>query len=807
MFQDIVKKNWIHVIAIIIFLSSTVMVFYPSYQGKKLQQGDITHWRGMAQESKAFKEETGKTTLWTNSMFSGMPTYYIKFDQVKDPVDYLKSILSFGLNNEAGKFLVGLFLFYILLLFLGVESWLAIFGALAFAYTTNNLVLLNAGHNTKVMTIMTSPMVILGVIYAYRKNMFLGSLLFALGMSLNLKASHPQMTYYLGIVMFIYTLFVCAESIKKGQLSKFLKTSGLLVLGLVIGVGSTANRTIPIYEYSKDTMRGAPILKNHKSNDSSSKVEGLAWEYAMSWSNGSEDLLASFIPLANGGSSTENVDPSSNFGKELRKRGASLRSVKAPLYWGSLPFTSGPIYFGAIIFFLFFLSFFNLKGHMKWWGIIAVLLTFLLSMGKNFEFLSMMFFEIIPYYNKFRTPNSILSITAVIIPLLAMLSLSSILKHETLSKQKVLLPGLGFIVFTILIGLLGPSIFDLSSSSDNMLAQAGLDPKIIMEDRANVLRSSAMKAALFMALSLLLIVLHALRKVPKLAAIIVIGLLAFFDLYSTNLRYVSSSNYQSERRHKEHYTPRPVDKKILQDQTLHYRVLDNSINTFNSSFASYFHKTIGGYHAAKLQRYQDIIDYHISKNNANVLNMLNCKYYITGQPGKEDVGLNSAALGNAWFVNNIKIVPNADAEIEALSDFDPMGDAIVHQEFKEEVGNLSRQKSGSIDLIEYRPNKLTYKSNSMSNQIAVFSEIWYGPNKGWKASIDGKPVSHFRANYVLRAMAVPSGEHTIVFEFNPDSNRLGIIISWICSILLLIGFAMYFWYNRKGLTYKDSEEL
>ena len=803
MIQDIVKNNWIHLVAILIFLLSTVLVFYPTYQGKKLVQSDITHWVGMSQESKTYEEATGETTLWTNSMFSGMPSYYIKFDQAKDPLDYIKSVLSLGMNNEAGKFLVGLILFYLLLIFLGVKPPLAIFGALCFAYTTNNMVLLNAGHNTKVMTIMTAPMVILGVLYAYQKNMILGALLFALGMSLNLKASHPQMTYYLGIVLFIYTLFVFAEHVKQGKILKFTKTSGLLLLGLLIGVGSTAKRTLPIYEYSKDTMRGAPILKNHKSNDSSSKVEGLGWEYAMSWSNGSEDLLASFIPLANGGSSTENIDSQSNFGKELRRKNIPIKSVKAPLYWGSLPFTSGPIYYGAIIFFLFFLSLFNLKGHLKWWGLAAVILTFLLSMGKNFEILSRLFFDVVPYYNKFRTPNSILSITAIIIPLMAMLGLSKILAQKSLSKKKVLYPGIGFILFTVLLGVLGPGIFDISSSSDNMLAQAGLDPKVIIEDRANLLRASALRTALFMTLSLVLIWVHSLGKLSHLLVVIGIGLLAFIDLYSINLRYVSSSNYESVRRQKEHYTPRPVDNQILQDQTLHYRVLDNSINTFNSSFASYFHKTIGGYHAAKLQRYQDIIDYHITKNNVNVLNMLNCKYFISGQPGQEQVGLNSASLGNAWFVNKVNIVQDADAEIEALSDFDPLGEAIVHKEFQEEVGNTSRQKSGSIELIEYKPNKLTYKSNSMANQIAVFSEVWYGPNKGWKASIDNKPVPHFRANYILRAISVPAGEHTIVFEFDPDSNKLGITISWICSLLLIIGFLVYFVFRGRILRDKQ----
>ena len=798
MIQDIFKKSWIHLVALVIFFLTTVIAFFPSYQGQKLNQSDISHWRGMAQESIDYKEQTGESTLWTNSMFAGMPTYYINFKQAKDPVDYIRTLLSFGMNNESGKFITGMILFYLLLIFLKVNPWLAIFGAITFAYGTNNLVLLHAGHNTKVITIMTTPMVILGVFLAYREKMLLGTLLFTLGMSMNLKSSHPQMTYYLGLLLFIYTIFVFIDKLKQKQLAEFIKASGLLVIGLLLAIGTTANKTFPIYEYSKDTMRGAPILKNNKSNDSSSKVEGLSWDYAMQWSNGATDLLSSFIPMVVGGSSTELIGKDFKFAKELRKRGASTRDMRAPMYWGSLPFTSGPIYFGAVIFFLFFLAAFNLEGAVKWWSITAVLLTFLLSMGKNSELINSFFFNFVPYYNKFRTPNSILSVSAVIIPLVGILGLQNIISKKTISKAKILYPGLGFILLTLLIGILGPGIFDMTSDSDIRLEQAGIKPSILLDDRAAMLRSSAIRSAILMAIALAGIWAYGADKLKQLPVIIIIGLIAVADLFTINLKYVNSNSYQSSRKYKDQFSPRNADLQILKDTDKHYRVIDNTVNPFLSSFASYFHKSIGGYHAAKLQRYQDIIEYHISKNNMDVLNMLNTKYFITGQPGKEEARLNSAALGNAWFINSIKMVPTAEAEIESLTDLDPLGEAVIHEEFKDYITTTNYEKNGSITLTDYKPNKLTYKSNSSSDQLAVFSEVWYGPDKGWKATIDGQPAEHIRANYILRAMKIPAGQHEVVFEFDPQSNKTGNMISWISSILLLLGLLYYGWSSWKG---------
>lgn len=804
MMQKLLKNNWIHLVALAAFLLVAVIYFLPSIQGKKLQAGDIMSWKGMAQESFEYRENSDEVNLWTNSMFGGMPTYYIAFERTPGPVEYIIKALRLGFKNEIGKFLLGMCSFYLLMIVLRVNPIIGIMASIAFAFSTNNIILLDAGHNTKVDTIMNSPIIISGVILAYRKKWLLGLVLFALGMSINMKTQHPQMTFYLGLTLIAYVGILFFEAIKKKTIRDFFISSGILTLGLVLALGTTANKTIPILEYSKDTMRGAPILKNSKSNDSSSKVDGLAWEYAMSWSNGTIDLLQSFISHSVGGGSAEEVQDGQEMYKELRKRGISPRNMSLPYYWGGLPSTSGPIYFGAVVFFLFILSLFNLNNNLKLWGLIAVVMTMCFSLGKNMEWFNRLFFDYFPYFNKFRTPNSVLSVTAVIIPIIGFIGLDKILSKETWSKKSLLYPGLGMILFTALIAILGPGIFDMSTASDINFEQAGINTDKLLEDRAGLLRSSGLKSACFMFLAFMSIFGFYKGWLKKWAAILIIGILAITDLVSVNLKYVNHSDFVSKEKYKAYFQPRSVDTQILQDKDLHYRVQDYSLNTYNSSFASYFHKTVGGYHAAKLQRFQDISDYHLRTNNMNVLNMLNTKYFITGERGNEQVRLNTAALGNAWFVNSVNLVNTADEEIEALSSFDPLGTAVVHKEFSNLLGSTSYDKGAStIQLTSYEPHRLKYTANVQGgDQLAIFSEVWYGPDKGWKATIDGQPADIFRANYILRGMKIPTGQHEIIMEFDPDSAKKGSIISWICSFILLGLILYYFFMSYKNRTWE-----
>ena len=545
-------------------------------------------------------------------------------------------------------------------------------------------------------------------------------------------------------------------------------------------------------------MRGEPILAHSGKVTSSSETEGLEWEYAMQWSNGFADVMASIIPGFAGGGSSEPIKSSSATSKEYRKFG--VRAKEAPLYWGALPFTSGPVYFGAVIWFLAILSLLCWKSPLKWWLGIAILLSLLMSMGKHFP-INRILFDYFPLYNKFRAPSSITSITAILLPILGMAGLWDFIKNDGKQLMKDQLRKI-YIATGIVAGIcllfffFGSSLFDFSGANDAGFQQQGFNSSAFVKDRTSLLQSDALRSLAFVLLTGGSLFLFAKKWLKSVYLFLALGLLTLFDLMPIGHRYINHDDFVNQKSIEKQFEPRPVDKQILQDNDPHFRVLDNSINTFNSTRSSYFHKTIGGYHAAKLQRYQDIIDRHIMPNNERVMNMLNTKYVIqNGQDNQAFVQRNPAAIGNAWFINNIIWVTNANEEIDALNSFDPNGDAVVHEEFKSLLKGLSPAKNGTVKLTEYSPNKLSYKMTTDTEQLAVFSEIWYGPNKGWKAYIDGVETDILRVNYLLRGLRVPPGSHEIIFEFNPRSYRVGEQISFVFSILSLIWLG--FWgYKR-----------
>jgi len=810
--QILFKKALPHIVAILTFLVLNCIYFYPQLEGKVVEQGDIVSYQGTAEEAKAYKKLSGKTTLWTNSMFGGMPVYTIQSSSGGNKIGLLEKIEQLGLARPIGYFNALMLGFYLMMIMLGVSPWLAIIGAIGFGLSTNNLVLFEAGHTSKLRAIYHSAPVILGTILAFRRQYLLGGILFAAGMALNLYSHHPQMTYYLAICMAIYVIIEGISFIRKGEIAELGKIAGTLGFALLLGVLSSASYLWTTYDYGKDTMRGEPILASTSAGapNSSSEVDGLDWQYAMQWSNGGMDLVAMLIPGAVGGSSREKISSSSAIAKDMRKKGANV--PVASLYWGALPFTSGPGYMGAIFCFLFLFGAMTVKGSVKWWLIAATFLTMLLSMGKHFEGFNHLVYDTLPMYNKFRAPSSILSITALLIPMLGILGLSEILsgkvdKAAGLKALKIAAGVMGGLA--LLLGLGGASIFDFSGAVDGRLQQGGWNIDAVIADRKSLLQSDGLRSFGLIVLSAGLIWAFLTDKIKQPILIGALGVLMLFDMWGVGKRYLDQEAFVNDKQYASNYQPRQVDQQIFAAEGIDYnlpsmdnirkrggyRVLDMSIGTFESSKTSYFHNTIGGYSPAKMQRIQDMIDRHFSKGTKGAFDMLNTKYFITQQ---QQLQKNPGALGNSWFVESIRKVSNANEEIDELSSITPATEAIVlDSEFDNYIGSFDPSKNGTISMTDYKPNYLSYTSNSTSEQLAVFSEIWYGPNKGWKAYIDGEPTAHIRANYVLRAMRIPAGQHKIEFKFEPDNYYTGVTLSLISSLLILLGFIGFIGYRGK----------
>lgn len=794
-----------HVGAILVFLIVCAFYFSPQLKGLVVQQGDVTQYRGMSQEIRDFKEKTGETTLWTNAMFGGMPTYQINTVHAGNNLKYVDRVNRLFIHHPIGRYFAAMVGFYILLTVLGVNPWLSVAGAIAFGFSTNNFLLYEAGHMTKLQTVSYFPLMIAGMLLAFRKRYLLGGILFALGLGLSIWSNHIQMNYYLFLTLLIFGVAQLVSDVKKGALMDFLKGAGVLVIAGLVALGSAASNLWVTYEYSKDTMRGEPILTaepGDAGSQSSSETDGLAWDYAMQWSNGTIDLFSSFIPGVAGGGSQEKLGSSSPL-----KKDPTWRQIGnyGPLYWGELPFTSGPIYFGALVFLFFLIGLFVVDGPIKWWIGLGTLLTFMLSMGKNLEMINEFFFYYVPLFNKFRTPNSVLTVTSFLMPLLGFLAIGKIAAGEVTKKRALnalYISGGICAAICLFFWLLGPSFYDFSSPGDGRYEQAGLSLGPLYDARKALMSSDALRTLALVLLGGGLLWVFLQEKINKNLLFAGIALLVLFDLVTVGKRYMDSSNFVAKRNYDNAIPRTSADDQILQDKDPNFRVLDLSTSTFQSSRASYYHKSLGGYHAAKLQRYQDIIDRHLTQGNQKVVDMLNTKYFIGEQDRQTVAQRNPGALGNAWFVSNIVEVATPNAEIDALNTFEPGEDAVVHQEFKSYLEGLSLNKGGNIQLTDYQPNHLTYQSSAPSEQLAVFSEIWYGPNKGWQAYIDGNPVEHIRANYVLRAMRIPAGEHKIEFVFDPKNYARGKMVSMFFSSLILlslvgfVGYRSYTWYQN-----------
>jgi hypothetical protein len=787
-----------HAICLSILILINLIYFLPQFQGKQITQNDIVSYNGASVEIGEYAGKKGEPLYWTNAMFGGMPTYMIGISLNNFYLDWVANYLQLKFSYPMGVFLAQMIAFYILMTVLGISPYLSVIGAISFGFTTNNFVLFEAGHNSKLGTIVFNPLVLAGLFLLYQKRKYwLGGILFSVATACTLYANHPQMTYYFILSCIILAAFWIIQSLKEKDFNHLAKTAFSVVSGAALALAASSANVFIALDYSKDTLRGEPILKNEnvgqiQSTGTSSvekPVDGLTWDYAMQWSNNFQDVLSMLIPSAAGGSSNEEVDKGETF--TLLKNGGNAVSangnMQLPLYCGALPFTSGPNYLGASIIFLFLLGFFLEKGSLRWWLLTSFLLTALLSMGKHFSILQSIFFDYLPLYNKFRAPSSILTITPLFLPILGIIGLNGII-YRKYSPDQVLksLKNAFFITGGILLFFLlfGTTFFGFQGAGDGQLQPQLLTT--LIQDRKAFFKADTIRSLILVTGVAAIIYAYIKNWFNPSVAILSIGLVVLFDVWGIGSRYLSKDKFQSSSQVNTPLQERPVDQQIKQAEKSRgdYRVLDLSVNVFNNSTTSYHHNTIGGYHAAKLMRYNDIIEKQISNNNQNVINMLNAKYII-----KQDqtVSQNPLACGTAWFIDTLIKVNSPNEEMDALTNFNPQEVAIIlDNEFNGYAGNFDPQKDGEISLTQYDPQNLVYTYNTNSPQFAVFSEIWYGPDKGWQAFIDDKPVDHVRVNYILRGLEVPSGKHTISFRFKPVKIQRYITISRAASGLLMV---------------------
>ena len=779
------KKLIPHVSAVVLFMLISLIYLSPVLEGKKIDQQDIRQFTGMSKEIVDHRAEYDEEPLWTNSMFSGMPAYQISVRYKKNLISYCSQIFKLYLPGPAGTVFLYLLGFYFLLVSLGIDYRLAIIGAIAYAFSSYFFIIIEAGHNTKAHAIGYVAPILASFLMVFRgKKVLLGSALTALFTSLILNANHLQITYYLVMLLFIIGVVKFIEAYKEKALTLFFKYVGILLLAGTIGSLTSLSRIATTMEYGQESIRGKSELTDNQSN----KTSGLDKDYATAWSYGKAESFTLLIPNFHGGASGGALTTDSEtyrLFKNSQQASQAKKIIKQlPLYWGSQPFTSGPVYAGAIVCFLFIMGLFLIKGYLRWWILTTFLLMLALSWGKNLMPLTDFFLEYIPGYNKFRTVSTTLVIVELLIPFLGILALNKIIKErKTNEVMKSFKYALGIVGgLCLLFALMPNTFFDFEGLNDARYGEALTEA--LQVDRASLFSADAFRSLAFILLSAVGIWLYLNKTIKKTPLILLIGVLILGDMWVVNKRYLNDENFKAKRKVLQPFKPSVADSQILQDPDPNYRVYNRTVSPFNDASTSYFHKSIGGYHGAKLKRYQELIDFHISKGNMNVLNMLNSKYFIvSGQNNQPIAQRNPNALGNAWFVSDIIIVENSDEEIQKLGQINTANQVVVDQRY-DIPPSLEYDSTATIQLTNYKANHLSYTSSATKKQFAVFSEIYY--DKGWNAYIDGELVPHVRANYLLRALPIPSGQHTIEFKFEPQTYYATENITLFSSLIVII---------------------
>jgi hypothetical protein len=816
--KELLKKVGIALGAIVLFLALSYGFVPQVLEGKIVNQSDISGYLGMSHEMSEWNAaHPDNPTYWTDSMFGGMPTTAISTRNGGDYTQPLYDLLFKG-KRPAPWLFVTLLGAFLLFLALGVSWPVAVGGAIAVAFCSYNLQIIQVGHNTKMQAIALMPWVLAALVYTYRSchterserisswlpKVILGAALFGITLSFQIKANHQQISYYLAIMVLIYAIVELVQTIKDKSWKPFIVASALLLVLGVAGIATNTNKLLPLAKYTPYTMRGGSEL----SKDGGSQ-KGLDLDYATSWSYGWEELPNLMIPNFNGGASAGAVNPDKSETIQLLKR-AGQKNLKEtakhlPLYWGPQPFTAGPMYMGAVSVFLFILGLFLYKGKEKWWLLAATVLAILMAVGSHFMAFTKFCYNVLPLYNKFRTVSMALVVLQVSLPVLGFLTLNQLVK-EKLDKnvfRKGFMWALGLTGGFCALAWLAPGLFgSFTGGSDAQMQDVLVDALIV--DRIALFKADVVRSFLFICFAAALVMVIQMKRERKWIAVAAMGLLVILDLFMVGKRYLNADHFTTPKDFNKPFVERPVDQMIKADEDPQYRVLDLTVDVFNSSVPSYHHKNVGGYSPAKLQRYQDLIEHYLAGeinglykqlNQAEdleavsdwmaegtpVLNALNTRYIILG--GEYPPLENYSAFGSAWFVDSAVKAANPDEEIALLGAVDLRHQAVV----TDPVNVAPATSDGTGDLIEmtsYAPNELHYKYSCATDRLAVFSEIYY-PD-GWHATVDGQPLDLIRADWTLRAALLPAGEHEVVMTFLPDSYRTGAAVSRVTSILLIL---------------------
>ncbi|QBA64281.1 YfhO family protein [Muriicola soli] len=807
--KGVFKSFFTHFFTITFFMVVALAYFHPVLQGKVIFQSDIMQYTGMAKEQNDFRKSYDEEPYWTNGAFGGMPTYQLGANYPNNYIKKIDKVLRF-LPRPADYLFLYFLGFYILLSCMKIDYKLAVVGALAFGFSTYLIIILGVGHNAKAHAIAYLPAILGGILLSFRKKYFWGFVLTALAMALEINANHYQMTYYFMLLVLVVGLVVLIDSIKKKALLSYFKAVGVLFMAVLLGIAVNATALMATKEYADWSTRGTSELTVNPDGSPKVSAQGLSRDYITEYSYGLAESLNLFVPRLFGGSNNEDLGTKSKAYDYLTEQGVPRSKALEfasglPLYWGSQPIVAGPAYVGAILVFLFILGLFLVKGRTKWWLLGGVILSLMLSWGKNFGLLTDFMIDYFPLYNKFRAVSSIQIVLELCVPILGVLAIAELLNSRWSREEKLKALKLSFFICAAIgVGLLlAKGIFNFNGLNDEVYQRYFGDEVLTMikRDREAVYINDTLRSLVFVLLTAVLLWFFIKDKIKERIMLVFLAVLICVDLVGVALRYVDQDDFVSKRRMNQPFQISNTDKQILEDTTV-YRVYDTS-EGLNGARTSYFHKSIGGYHAAKPAVIQDLFDYHIYRNNRQVLNMLNVKYVIQqNEEGQKVASINPEAQGNAWFVDLLLPVRTADEEIMALDSVNLDSEAVFNRsdfplvnQFRYEVDSTSM-----VRLVNYQPNQLEYRSENDHEGVVVFSELYYP--LGWNAYLDGKKVSHFRVNYGLRALEVPSGNHKIKFKFEPEVIARGSMITNISSILFAVillggGFFTFFKSRKK----------